>query len=176
MTFLHSKPKLEFVFKMKSAEAKVDGKALEVYYTLTLASKRLINVKMSQRGDREKIYESLQILIEALTTLGSIVLDAYASTCWYFSCSKGVSSYMNFIVGFVHGLCKFMDLSTFNFQVPPFMLVDIVATMQLHTRKTLHYSMSSYYHCVIQYQLLILMLIWLRQTLSIPMKTMSRRW
>ena len=79
MIFLYSKPKSEFfLFLFFSSsfnvEFEMDVEALKVYFTLTLARMQLINEKVSWRGGTEKTYESLQILIEALTTLESIVL------------------------------------------------------------------------------------------------------
>lgn len=62
----------------------VDVEALDVYFNMTLATMKLMNGKVTWRGGKEKDFESMQILIEALTTLGSIVLDDIVcdSTCW----------------------------------------------------------------------------------------------
>jgi hypothetical protein len=46
-----------------------------VYFNLTLASMQLMNKKGQWRGDREKDCKVMQILIEALTTPTSVVLD-----------------------------------------------------------------------------------------------------
>ena len=45
--------------------------ALEISYALTLVSTHTINDEVQYRRDREKTYESLQILVEASTTFGS---------------------------------------------------------------------------------------------------------
>ena len=83
MTFLRSKPILESIFKKKSIESKVDMEALEVYFTLTLASMQVTNDKVQSKGDRDKTCESMQILLEAFTTFNSIVIDISTSTFWY---------------------------------------------------------------------------------------------
>lgn len=76
-----------FVFQNKGANSKVDVEAMDVYFKLTSTSTQPMNKKVPRRGGREKI------LIEALTHLASIVLDAYTSTCRQFfvlrsSCCK----------------------------------------------------------------------------------------
>jgi hypothetical protein len=88
MLFLRSTPKSEFVFQKKNANTEVDVEALDVFFNLTSASTQLMNGKVPWRGGREKDSESMQILIEALTTPASVVLDAYASTGWFISYSK----------------------------------------------------------------------------------------
>ena len=75
-------------FSKRNANTKVDVKALDVFFNLTSASTQLMNGKVPWRSGREKDSESIQILIEALTTPTSIVLDAYASTCRFISYSR----------------------------------------------------------------------------------------
>jgi hypothetical protein len=87
MLFLHSTPKSEFVFEKKNANTEVDVEALDVFFNLTSASTRLMNGKVPWRGGREKDSELMQILIEALTTPASVVLDAYV-TGWFISYSR----------------------------------------------------------------------------------------
>ena len=60
----------------------VDVEALYTYFNLTSASMRLMNIKFPQRGGKEKDCESMEIVIKALTTHVSIVLDVYAFICY----------------------------------------------------------------------------------------------
>jgi hypothetical protein len=83
MLFLRSTLKSEFVFQKKNVNTEVDVEALDVFFNFTSASTQLMNGKVPWRGGRKKDLESMQILIEALTTPASIVLDAYASTGWF---------------------------------------------------------------------------------------------
>ena len=57
--------------------------ALNEYFNLTSVSTQLMKEKVPWRGGREKDYESMQILIEALRTPSFVALDAYASTFGY---------------------------------------------------------------------------------------------
>ena len=53
-----------------------------MYFNMTSTSMQLMNGKVPCKGGREKESKSMQILIEALITLGPIVLDAYVSRSW----------------------------------------------------------------------------------------------
>ena len=61
----------------------VDVEALDVYFDLTSTNMHLMNGKVPWRGGREKDFELMQMLIEALTNPASIVLDTYAFACWF---------------------------------------------------------------------------------------------
>lgn len=80
---VRSNPNLEFVFHKNSAKFELDVKALDVHFNLTSTSTQLMNEKVSWRGVRQKDFESLQNLMEALTTLLYVVLGAYTSTCCF---------------------------------------------------------------------------------------------
>lgn len=70
-------PKLDFVFLIKKIQnIKVDEEALDLFFNLTSASTQFINIIMSWKDGREKESESMQVLIEALITPASVVLDA----------------------------------------------------------------------------------------------------
>lgn len=60
----------------------VDVEALGMYFNLTSTNTSFLNGKVPWKGGRKKESQSLQMLIEALTTSTSIVLDVYTSTCW----------------------------------------------------------------------------------------------
>ena len=61
--------------------------ALDIYFNLKFISMQLVNKKVPCRGGRKKDFESIWILIEVLTTLPCIVLDAYAFTSWFMTSS-----------------------------------------------------------------------------------------
>jgi hypothetical protein len=63
-------------------KSKVEVEALDMYFNMTSTSMRLMTGKVPYKGGREKESKSMQILIEALITLGLVVLDAYVSRSW----------------------------------------------------------------------------------------------
>lgn len=63
----------------------VDVEAMDLYFNLMTVITQLIKGKMPWRGGREKDYELMYILIEALITLSYVVLDAYMLHVDYFS-------------------------------------------------------------------------------------------
>ena len=84
MLFILSTPKLNVIFQNKGAMSDVDVEALDMYFNLTSTNTQLFIRTVEYHGEVEgkDDFESMQMWIEALTTFASIVLDAYASTCW----------------------------------------------------------------------------------------------
>jgi hypothetical protein len=106
--------------------SKVDIGALDVCFYLI---SRFTNEKVPWRGGREKDSKLMQILIEALTTHGFVVLDAYASTSWIFFIFLYSSCNAFFYYGFVCGLCDFFAFQTFQWHVDLFMLAEVVTAI-----------------------------------------------
>jgi hypothetical protein len=97
--------------------SKVDIGALDVCFYLIL---RFTNEKVPWRGGREKDSKLMQILIEALTTHGFVVLDAYASIFVFI---------MQCIFHYGCGLCDFFAFQTFQWHVDLFMLAEVVTAI-----------------------------------------------
>lgn len=90
MLCVRSNPRLEVVFQKKGAMSRVDVETLDVYHDVTSTSTQLMNGKVPWIGGRENDSESMQFLIEALTTSSSIVLDAYTSTSLFLTYPQNI--------------------------------------------------------------------------------------
>lgn len=71
---------MHFTFNKSNDSWDMDVGDTDIFFNQTKASTQLMHGKVPWRGGREKDPVSLQILIEALTKPGAVVLDAYAST------------------------------------------------------------------------------------------------
>lgn len=128
--------------------------ALDVYFNITSTSMQLMYGKIPWRGGREKDSKSMQILIEASTTLNmlSSMLMHLHVILWNI---LEILKLGGFCCGIVCGLCEIIDLQMFHWQVCLFMLVDTMDTIKSHVRRTLHCLMSFYPLWVTQCQILL---------------------
>lgn len=54
---------------------------IDIFFNLLNKDTQLMNGGVPWRGGQEKNALSLQVFVEALTKLGVVILDAFASTC-----------------------------------------------------------------------------------------------